>query len=357
MQAKNNKHIYRLYLLISLALVLQFFSPFLAPNVHAAALQEAMVRSDKIAISTATTGRVCANPATTATEASVQVVFPAGWTLGAFGTFTVDTTNLDPGTTAWPSIATATNVTSQTVTFPSGDLTVGTLYCFNWNSTTAVTTPSSAGADQIFTVTTRTSTPTNIDSSNTALAIVAADTFTITGTVPQTFNFSMTTTGDTFPTSFSTSSLVTSTGKNVTVATNGAKGWSLWFKDSSSTGLHSATTSQDIAKLGSYDGTNVAEGTCSNFATSNTNQYAYDATIITDSATAGTGTVTLAGEYNCSGTQGGFPDSTAMRRFASANGKTDGDTVELQARVLINALTAAGNDYTDNITVVGAGRF
>ncbi|HSX48428.1 MAG TPA: hypothetical protein VLF41_02920, partial [Candidatus Nanoarchaeia archaeon] len=160
---KNQK----VWLIAVAVLLLQFFAPFFAEIAHAGTLAEVMVRSDRIAASTATTGRVCANPATAATEADVEVVFPAGWTLGAFGTFTVNTTNLDPGQTAWIGIGTATNVTGQTVTFPSGNLTVGTLYCFNWNNTAAVTT-GTAGADQVFTVTTQTSTPTDIDTSSSA---------------------------------------------------------------------------------------------------------------------------------------------------------------------------------------------
>src|SRR5688572_24095666 len=69
-----------------------------SPPAHAAALGQVMVRFDRMKISTPTTGTVCAKPATNLTEADVQVTFPTGYTLGAFGTFTVDTTNL-----AWPT--------------------------------------------------------------------------------------------------------------------------------------------------------------------------------------------------------------------------------------------------------------
>ena len=105
-------------------------------SASAAALSQVFVRFDRMKIGTGTTGTVCAKPATVGTETDVQVVFPTGYTLGIAGTFTVTTTNLawPSGGTAWPGINTATNVTTQTVTFPSTDLTVGTLYCFNWTT-------------------------------------------------------------------------------------------------------------------------------------------------------------------------------------------------------------------------------
>ena len=119
---------------------------FTALPAHAD-LGQASVRFDRMQISTATTGTVCAKPTTTATEADVQVTFPTGYTLGTAANFTVNTTNTawPTGGTAWPSIATATNVTGQVVTFPSGDLTVGTLYCFNWaNSAAELSSPARA---------------------------------------------------------------------------------------------------------------------------------------------------------------------------------------------------------------------
>src|SRR6266576_2210770 len=123
--------------LLLFILLAQAVVPLLAKHSSAATLTQTFVRFDRMATSTQTTGTVCAKPATTATEADVQVVFPTGYTLGTAGNFTVSTTNLSwpSGGTAWLGINTATNVTSQTVTFPSTDLVVGTLYCFNWINT------------------------------------------------------------------------------------------------------------------------------------------------------------------------------------------------------------------------------
>src|SRR5437868_5576048 len=143
--------------LLLFVLLAQAFVPLLVRSASAGTLTTTFVRFDRMATSTQTTGTVCAKPTTVATEADVQVVFPTGYTLGTAGNFTVSTTNLSwpSGGTAWLGINTATNVTSQTVTFPSTDLTVGTLYCFNWINSAAVQTKSSATNDNSGTVTTR----------------------------------------------------------------------------------------------------------------------------------------------------------------------------------------------------------
>ena len=114
---------------------------------EAASLSRALVRFDRMKVSTATTGTVCAQPTTVGTEVDVQVTVPAGYTVSTTtGNWTVNTTNLawPTGGTAWPGIGTATAASGQIVTFPSTDITVGTLYCFNWTNTAAVSI--SAGA-------------------------------------------------------------------------------------------------------------------------------------------------------------------------------------------------------------------
>ena len=118
----------------------------LVSRAHAGALTNTLVRFDRMKISTATTGTVCAKPATASTEASVQVTFPTGYTVATVGNWTVNTTATawPAGGTAWLGISTATNVTGQVVTFPSTDLVVGTLYCFNWANTAALSISGSA---------------------------------------------------------------------------------------------------------------------------------------------------------------------------------------------------------------------
>src|SRR5262245_36476921 len=123
---------------IAIALALAALAPVLAVRTaNAAALARVFVRFDSMEAGSGSTGTVCANPTTSQTEAEVRVTFPTGYTVsGTAGNHTVSTANLawPSGGNAWPGINTATAVSGQVVTFPSTDLTPGTLYCFNWTN-------------------------------------------------------------------------------------------------------------------------------------------------------------------------------------------------------------------------------
>lgn len=323
---------------------------FIPQQVHATNLQQAFVRLDRLKASTATTGLVCAQPQTVATEADVQVVFPALFTVSTTtSNWTVTTTNLPSGATAWPGINTATAASGQTVTFPSSDLTVGTLYCFNWSNSAALTT-STAGNDKTGTITTRASGPTVIDTAGYALSLVSDDQIVVTATVPSTFSFSLSGNTDTFSGNLSTTTAST-TGKTVTIATNAAAGWVAWVK-SANAALNSAGTGATIATAGSVDNTptDLASST----------GYVLDVDITTDSGT-GTGTVTQASNYGAeyagSNSTSGGTLSTTFQPIAASSGTTDGDVLTLIERAKISAVQAAATDYTDTLTIVAAGRF
>lgn len=313
---------------------------------HAAAFTEAYLRLDRMKASTTTGGTVCAKPATTGTEADVQVVFPTGFTVNSTASnWTVTTTNLPSGATAWAGIGTATAVSSQTVTFPSSDLTVGTMYCFNFASSSTLTT-GTAGSDKTGTITTRTSGPATIDTSSYATAVISDDQVVVTATVPSTFSFALGTNTQALGT-LSSSSITSGSGVSVTIATNAASGWITWLK-SANTSLDSATTSETIETSGTVDDacTNISAG--SDF-------YQLDVDLTTDSGT-GDGTVTIDSEYNCGASAGGTYSAT-YTEIATANGTTGGDVITLVPKVAITAVKAAATDYTDTLTVVGAGRF
>jgi hypothetical protein len=328
-------------------LVLSLVLPLLSHTFAAAAdLGQATVRFDRMQISTATTGTVCAKPTSTATEADVQVTFPTGYTLGTAGNFTVNTTNLawPTGGTAWPSIATATNVTSQTVTFPSGDLTAGTLYCFNWINSAAVTITSGASASNTGTIVTRASGPTNIDTAGYSTASVTGDQVVVTATVPSTFSFALSGSTDALG-SLATGSVATSpTPRTATVSTNAKNGWLVWAKDLN-TGLTSATAVKTIASTTPGSNSTLVAGT-----------EGYN-TGITSSQVGGSGTLTVAAPFVGTGAgQGGGLDTT-LRMLASSNGTADTAVLTIKNNAAINATTPAASDYTDTITVIGAGLF
>jgi hypothetical protein len=326
-----------------------------ATPAEAANFQQIYVRPDRLAASTATTGLVCAQPQTTsAVNVDVQITFPAGFTVSTTaGNWTVTTTNLPSGASAWPGIAAATpTIATQTVTFTyasSQTLTAGTLYCFNWSNSAALTT-STAGNDKTGTITTRTTAAATIDTSTYALSIISNDQIVVTASVPATFSFTLSGNTDTFSGALSTTTSST-TGRNVTIATNAASGWVAWVK-SANAALSSVSTGASIATAGSVDNTptDLASAT----------GYVLDVNITTDSG-VGTGTVSQASnygaEYNGTNATSGGTLSTTFQPIAAANGTTDGDILQLIERAKITAVQAAAADYTDTLTVVAAGRF
>ncbi|HSX28211.1 MAG TPA: hypothetical protein VLF60_02065 [Candidatus Saccharimonadales bacterium] len=339
------KHLSLLRLAVLSVLLLS--SVFIASRPAAAAdLTQASVRFDRMATSTPTTGTVCAKPTTAATEADVQVTFPTGYTLGTAANFTVSTTNLawPTGGTAWISIATATNVTGQVVTFPSGDLVVGTLYCFNWTNTAAVTVKSSATSSNTGTITTRTSVPATIDSSGFSTASVSNDQIAVSATVPSTFSFALSANTDALGT-LGTGSVVTSpTPRTATVSTNAKNGWMVWAKDAN-TGLTSTTASATIASTTPGSNSTLSAGTAG-----------YN-TGITTTQVGGSGTITVAAPFVGTSTgQGGGLD-TGLRSLVSSTGTADTAVLTIKNNVAINATTAAASDYSDTITIIGAGLF
>jgi hypothetical protein len=305
-----------------------------------------MVRFDRIMTSTATTGTVCAQPSTVATETDVQVAFPTGYTLGTAANFTVNTTNLAWPTSAaaWPSIATATNVTSQVVTFPSGDLTVGTLYCFNWTNSAAVTVKSGASSSNSGTVTTRATGPTNIDSSTYTTASVTNDQIAVTASVPSAFSFALRANTDALG-SLTTSSVGTSpTPRTATVNTNAKNGWMVWAKDAN-TGLTSPSASATIASRTPGTNSTLSSGT-----------EGYN-TGVTSSQVGGSGSITVATPFVGAGAgQGGGLDTT-LRTLASSGGTADTAVLTIKNNASISATTSAATDYADTITVIGGGLF
>lgn len=311
-----------------------------------AALTQTFVRFDRMKISTATTGTVCAKPATVATEASVQVTFPTGYTVSTtVGNWTVSTTNLawPTGGTAWPGIATATAATGQVVTFPSTDLTVGTLYCFNWTNTAALSVKSSATSSNSGTITTRTSVPATIDTAEFSTASISDDQIVVSATVPQSFSFALSGNTDALGTLSTGSVTSSSPARTATVNTNAKNGWYVWASDAN-TGLTSASASATIPSTTPGTNSTLTAGTAG-----------YN-TGVTQSQVGGTGTITVATPFVGGASTGGGLDTT-LRTLASSNGTANTAVLTLTNNVAISPTTPSATDYTDTITVIGAGLF
>jgi len=315
-------------------------------SAQAAGLTQAEVRLDRIKASTTTGGTVCAKATTVGVETTVKVDFPTGFTVnGTASNWTTSVTNLPAGSTAWIGIGTATLVASQAVTFPSGDMVVGTLYCFNFSGTTTLTT-SATGNDKVGIITTQSAGPATIDSSNYSLSIITDDQIVVSAVVPPTFSFALNGNTDTFSGNLSTTTAST-TGKTATITTNAANGWITWVK-SANAALSSVSASATIPTAGSIDAapTDLASAT----------GYVLDTDLTTDSAT-GTGSVTIDPEYNGVNTTSGGTLSATFQPIASCSGTTAGDVLTLTERAKITAVQKAANDYTDTLTVVSAGLF
>jgi hypothetical protein len=320
-------------------------------DVQAANLTKTSLRLDRMKAATTTGGTVCTSPATVDTETLVKVTFPAGFTVNATpANWTVSTTNIPSGTTTWPGILTATAVLGQDVTFPSGDLTIGTTYCFNFSATNTLTT-GTAGNNKNGVVTTQKAGPIDIDFSTYATSIVSDDQIKVTAVVPPNFSFALSGNTDAFTTDLSTTAVVSTAGKTATIATNANNGWITWVK-SANAGLNSVSTGQSIATVGTLD--NIPTDL------SGTTGYVLNAAITTDSV-QGTGTVSQAANYGAeyagNATSGGTLSATIFQAVASSNGTTGGDVITLTERAKVTAVQAAANDYTDTLTVIAAGRF
>ncbi len=334
---------------ILMLLFVFFVGPFLTyQKAEAASLGALMMRLDRMSVSATLGGTVCAKATTVAsTEGKVVVNFPTGFAPGAADSFTINTApNASwptTGTTAvWIGInSTATTVSGTAVTIVSGNLDSGTpWYCFNFTS--AGTNSASSGNDKVGSVITQTAAGAEIDSAFYATSLVATneDTITVTAVVPPTFTFLLSGTADTFTTNLSTTTSVTS-GKTLTIMTNAANGWTAWVQ-SANAALNSTATGGTIATAGTIDGSPTD--------LSGTTGYVLD-------VDTGTGTPTIAGEYDGTNATSGGTLATSFQQIASGDAPTATDTVTLIERAKIVASQIAANDYTDTLTVIAAGLY
>lgn len=336
----------------ALMLLIAAMAPFVSMNgAEAANLATAYVKLDRLRTGVATTGTVCANPETVGVEADVQVTFPAAFTVNPTpANWTITTTDLPSGTSAWLGIATATGVAGQTVTFPSADLTVGTTYCFNFTGATTLTN-GAAGDDQSGTIAIRNAALATIDSANYALSIVSDDQIAVSAVVPPIFSFALSGNTDTFASNLSSSAVVSTAGTTASIATNANNGWVTWVSSANS-GLTSASIGSTISTAGALNDAPTD--------LSGTTGYVLDVDMTTDSA-LGVGTITQAAgygaEYNGVGINSGGTLSNTFQAVAASNGTTGGDVLTLTERARVSAVQPAANDYADVLTVIAAGRF
>ncbi len=277
----------------------------------------------------------------------------SGWT-GSVGTGTVATSqtvatsvggtncktitgasaNLPGSPTAAGTAGTGTiNLTDATA------LTASTSYCYVL--TNAITANPTAVGQGTVALTAGTDAATSI-----AFDIISNDQVTVNASVPPSFTLALNNNSDNLG-ALSTGSITPTTGVTATVNTNAKNGWYLWGSDAS-TGLTSATQSYTIASK--TPGTNASLS-----AGSEGYLTGLPAAGITQGTGSGVTSATTA--YASSGSGNGSGLNTIPAELASSTGTANGAVVTVKEFAAISGNTPAATDYTDTITLVGAGSF
>ena len=246
-----------------------------------------------------------------------------------------------------PGISTADNVSGNTIRFPITALANSTTYAFIiTNGGTGLISNPAASTTIYNTLFTRTgSDATTADTKDVAVPTIADDQIVVTATVAPTFTFVFGNNAQNLGT-LTTSAVTSGSGTGITITTNAASGWKAWVK-SSNIGLPSTAASDTIDTTGSVDGspTTLSAGS---------EGYVLDVDLTADGSNGGV--VTIDPEYN-GGANAGGTLSNSFQSIATATGPASSDVITLVPKVAISGLIKAASDYTDTLTVVGAGNF
>jgi len=335
---------------ISLALLILLFLnivfPLFISKAHAVALNQSILRWNRLAASTLDVPIVVMlEVAGTANEDFVDIDFGAG--IGVDGTpanITTNVTGLPTGCTSLDVGSAASNVTGQSVEFtivsPANPLT-GTLYCFN---ITAGIDTASVGS---YESTIRTEDSGNVEIENTQVTnnFITNDQVTVSAVVPPTFTFTLGANSTSFTTDLSTSAQTSTTGVTGTIVTNAANGWTAYLR-STNAALNSTVTGDTIATTGTIDNSPTTLST-------GAENYNLDVDETADAQTNGS----IDAEYDGGAAQGGTFNSSALEPIASGTTPTSNYVFTMVGKANISGLTQAANDYTDTWTVVAAGNF
>jgi hypothetical protein len=350
-----------LSILLQLALLIVSVSyALLYPPKSQASITSLYVRFDRQSAAATLGGVVCLNTGTTATESKVIVNFPSTFTLGALGSWTVDTTagNLPSGATQWPTIGGPTVVDTATnaAIFTSGNLTTGLNNCFHFTSAGNVGATGNDKAGQVITSNVTGGLTTNIDNGVWATSIVAGtngEQVAVTATISGTFTFALSPTtaiyGQTLPLGVMTSAAGGSTAPNqiqANLITNAHNGYLAWIK-SANAALSSAQTSGSVPSVSASKdlASNTGYGV---FAYSGT------ATIPSPFFTNGVGTPPT----NGNGTLVGQVHSTQFDQISSESpGPISSHTFNVGVRARLTGSEPPATDYTDTLTLIASGNF
>lgn len=278
---------------------------------------------------------------------SVTINF-SGWTGGAAGTVnttqsvtTTGCTALTGASAGLPGSITAAG-SSSTITISSVTaLAASTSYCAILSSASAVTNPTATGQSNVVLTA-------GSDSVTDAINVISNDQVVVSATVPAAFTLALSPNTDSFTSNLASGSVIGTTGVTATVNTNAKSGWYLWGSDSN-TGLKSpAQANYTIASKTPGSNGSLSAGT-EGYLTG------LPAGGITQGSGAGVTSATTA--YASSGSGNGSGLDGTQRQVASSTGTANGAVVTIKEYAAISGVTPASSDYTDTITLVGAGSF
>lgn len=328
-------------LAIFVLVAVQFVS-FLQP-AQAAALTTAYIRVSRQQADVTSGISLTAlwKPASTATEATFQIIFPDaddGLWCRTNGSLTFATTSIDSASNPTASAGTCTKGTGastfDTFDFTTADLTPGTLYGVVITGNTAVLGTASAGA-HITTLKTRATGPSDIDTLDVSLRTIADDQISVTATVNPTLTVTLSTT-----TSVALGTLdvanVNQASMTSTVVTNAPNGYV-------STVLYDATLTYGSATIADATGGTIAPGG-SEFGASTDDSTTVDLAATSNSCATGTGT------YNATAL------TTSAQAFASETSAQTSDVTTL-CFVAGISVTQKPGAYTSTVTLVTTGKF
>lgn len=393
----RNQRKNRLIIAGIVALLVASFEPAFVGNAHAAVPQfgKAFVRLNRLYQNQVTGGTICAfTPASGSigSEAFVDIGFPFQQGVAndfvlatqASGLWTVNT-NGDPdgvgtangslfwpsGAVAWPGItapvAGGVDTANHIVRFASTALSASTWYCFNFGA--ALTNAdagfieTSPGYIETFDNTGTGGTPgsgvaqlrTNWGTDIVGLDGINSkplDQIIVNAIVPPLFQFDLSGTIDTIPATgnLNYQAVNESGGITVTVHTNAKSGWIAWSK-SANQGLKSVSAGNYVIPTVAW-GANPGTPTTLTAGTED-----YGLVVSYPGTQTSTCTTTIAPEYNGGANQVGRMTANFQQIASCDGGTSNGDTLTIKERATISAVTPAATDYTDTLTVVGAGDF
>ncbi len=390
MRRKFTLNRFSLVVLSITALLVQLVPAHLIPNVYALTTTDTYLRLDRMKSSTGTaqptTFRlVFKTPATdTGSDAKLQVQFyhpnnvdptQANNNFTINNTQAVATTNCAteasnelsasvlgvPGTLSATGDNTNAGATRKTITITGvTNMTTSQYYCVDFTTANAVTNPVNPNLYMVQ-IRTLTAADAVLDTKLVGVRIVDAtdanykyDQITVTGVVPPSFSFNLSGNTDAFIALLDPAAVTYTSGRTVTISTNAAKGWIVWVKDSDQ-GLKSVSTPSSVIASTSTGGGALSDDLVDT-AAPGTENFLLDADITTDAA--GGGAVSIDPDYDgVAAGEGGALSNTVFQQIAKATGTADGDVITLKSLATITGSTPAGDDYTDILTVIGAGNF